>query len=310
MKPDALTLRQLRYLRALHDAGNFRRAAETCSITQPSLTQQIQNIEEALGAHLVERTRSRVALTPVGREIAARAQRILDEVQGLVDFAAGAQSGLAGTIRLGVKPTLGPYLLPHVVKLLHRQHKDLSLYVRESAPRDLERELSGGVHDVILAQLPLTSAELVSERLFREPIYLALAADDPLAREETLTPAHLKGLQILSLTPQFHLHDHIVGLCEEFGATIKRDYEGTSLDALRLMVGMGMGAAFLPALYVGSEIPARGDVVVKKLKSRSIARSIGLGWRRSAGRADAYLQIAEVIRDIARRRFKYLIVEK
>lgn len=309
MDSEALTLKQLRYLLALGEAKHYRRAAEICGISQPSLSAQIQNIEEALGVHLVERSRSGVSLTPVGREVAARARRILDEVQSLTDFTAGAQRGLVGTIRLGAKPTLGPYLLPHVVARLHRQHPDLNLYVRESAPRELEHELSRGIHDVILAQLPVGGAELITERLFREPLYLALASDHPLAKQEVLKPAQLKGLEVLSLTPQFHLHDQINELCKEFGATPLRDYEGTSLDAIRLMVGMGMGAAFLPALYAGSEITPRSEVVVKKISGKTITRSIGLVWRKSAGRATAYKQISNVMRDVISKKFKDLIVE-
>lgn len=310
MDADAVTLKQLRYLVALDEAKHYRRAAENCGISQPSLSAQIQNIEEALGVHLVERSRSGVALTPVGREVTGRARRILDEVQSLTDFTAGAQRGLIGTIRLGAKPTLGPYLLPHVVKLLHRQHPDLNLYVRESAPRELEHELARGKHDIILAQLPVSGAEFVTERLFREPLYLAIASDHELAKVDTITPSMMKGLEVLSLMPQFHLHDQINDLCQEFGATLLRDYEGTSLDALRLMVGMGMGAAFLPALYVNSEIPARGEVVVKKLKGRTITRSVGLVWRKSAGRADAYKQISDIVRDVVEKRFKDLTVER
>lgn len=309
MDADSLTLKQLRYLLALDQTKHYRRASEMCGISQPSLSAQIQNIEAVLGVHLVERSRSGVAMTPVGREVCGRARKIMDEVQSLVDFASGAQRGLIGTIRLGAKPTLGPYLLPHVVKLLHRQHPDLNLYVRESAPRELEYELASGVHDVILAQLPVGGAELVTERLFREPLYLVLASDHPLADEDVVTPSMLKGQDVLSLTPQFHLHDQISDLCADFGATLVRDYEGTSLDALRLMVGMGMGAAFLPALYVTSEIPARSEVVVKKLKGKAITRSVGLVWRKSAGRAEAYHQISEVIRDVVGKKFKDLIVE-
>ncbi|MEM8937672.1 MAG: hydrogen peroxide-inducible genes activator [Pseudomonadota bacterium] len=310
MDADAVTLKQLRYLLALHETKHYRRAAEMSGISQPSLTAQIQNIEEALGVLLVERSRSGVALTPVGREVAARARRILDEVQSLADFTAGAQRGLIGTIRLGAKPTLGPYLLPHVVKLLHKQHPDLNLYVRESAPRELEHELARGKHDVILAQLPVAGGELVTERLFREPLYLAIAADHELAGADAITPSMIKGLDVLSLTPQFHLHDQINELCKDFGANLVRDYEGTSLDALRLMVGMGMGAAFLPALYVSSEIPARGEVVVKKLKGKSITRSVGIVYRKSAGRAEAYRQMSDVIRDVVSKKFKDLTVER
>lgn len=309
MKQHPLTLKQLRYLVALDETKHYRRAAEHCSISQPSLSAQIQNIEEALGVQLVERSRSGVALTPVGREVAERARRLLDEVQGIIDFAAGAQHGLVGTIRLGAKPTLGPYLLPYVVAKLHRQHPDLRLYVREGAPRELEHELRRGVHDVILAQLPVVGSELVTQRLFREPLYLALAADHPLAEKEEIEPKDLKGLQVLSLSPQYHLHDQINAVCQEFGATVLRDYEGTSLDALRQMVGMGMGVTFLPALYVCSEIPLRSEVVVKQLRGKSITRSLGLVWRKSAGRAAAYQQIADVVREVAAKKFKDLIIE-
>lgn len=305
----AITMKQLQCLLAVEETAHFRRAAEMCGVTQPSLSVQIQNLEAALGVQLIERSRSGVALTPLGREVAVRARRISDEAQGIVDFTAGAQHGLVGTIRLGSKPTLGPYLLPHVVAALHRKHKELNLYVRESAPRDLEHELSKGLHDLVLGQLPATSADHVASLLFREPLYLTLAVDHPLASEEALTVNSLKDLDILSLSAQYHLHDQINGLCKDFGARLIRDYEGTSLDALRQMVGMGMGAAFLPALYVHSEIRARSEVVVKRLKGRSITRSIGLIWRKSAGRAETYRQIADIIRDVAGRKFKDLIVD-
>ena len=262
------------------------------------------------GVQLTERSRSGVALTPVGREVAERARRILDEVQGIIDFSAGAQHGIVGTIRLGAKPTLGPYLLPHVVASLHRLHPELRLYIREGAPRELEHELRRGVHDVILAQLPVVGSELVVQRLFREPLYLALAADHPLAAKAEIEAKDLKGLQVLSLSPQYHLHDQINAVCQEFGATVLRDYEGTSLDALRQMVGMDMGVTFLPALYVRSEISSRSEIVVKQLRGKSIARSLGLVWRKSAGRAAAYQQIADIVREVTAEKFKDLIVER
>lgn len=311
MTPDAtaLTLRQLRYLLALGETQHFRRAAERCNITQPSLSAQLQTMEEVLSVQLVERSRSGVALTPVGREVASRARGVLDDVQGIIDFAAGSQHGLLGTIRLGAKSTLGPYLLPHVVAKLHRQHPELNLYVRDGAPRELEYELIEGLHDIIIAQLPMVGSELVVERLFREPLYLALASDHPLAKETSVSPKDLQHLKILSLSPQYHLHDQIIALCKDFGATLSRDYEGTSLDALRQMVGMGMGATFLPALYVRSEIQARSEVVVKPIKGKNITRSIGLVWRKSGGRNAAYVGVADAIRDVVRTKFKDLVVD-
>lgn len=304
-----ITIKQLECLLAVEETSHFRRAAERLGLAQPSLSAQIQNLEAVLGLQLVERSRSGVALTPSGREIVKRARRIIDEVFGLSDFADSAQKSLLGTIRLGAKPTLGPYLLPHVVAELHRQHKELSLYVRECEPRELEYELARGVHDVILTQLPVTNSELVAAPLFHEPLYLALARDHPLASEDTLSVKNLRGLDVLSLNPTYHLHDQIHDLCNKFGASLMRDYEGTSLDAIRVMVGMGMGVAFLPALYVHSEISARSEVVVKKLTGRRITRLIGLVWRKSAGRASAYNAIADMIRDVSARKFKDIVPE-
>ncbi len=304
-----ITLRQLSYFVALSDTGHFRRAAERCGISQPSLSTQIQALEQALGVALVERSRSGVALTPVGRDIVARSRAILEDVQGVIDHAGIARHGLVGTIRLGAKPTLGPYLLPHVVARLHRQYPDLNLHIREGGPRDLESELSRGVHDVILAQLPISGSELVAHRLFREPLYVVLAADHPLASRETIAASALQGLRVLSLEPQYQLHEQVDDLCREFGAILERGYEGNTLDALRQMVGMGMGISFMPALYVRSEIGSRSEVVVRPLEGRTISRSVGIVWRKSAGRAEAYERIADVMRDVVRRKFKNLTLE-
>lgn len=309
MQISKLTLKQLRYLVALDNSKHFRYAAEQCGISQPSLSAQIQNLEGVLEVQLIERSRMGMSLTPVGREVCTRARRILEEVQGIFDFTAGAQQGMVGTIRLGAKTTLGPYLLPQVVANLHRNHPDLSLYVREAPPRELEHELSRGQYDVVLAQLPVTGADFVTRRLFREPLYLAVAIDHPLAEKPELATSDLSGEQVLSLNPQYHLHDQIRELCLEYGATLMRDYEGTSLDALRQMVGMGMGVTFLPALYVRSELSSRAEIVVKQFSDKTITRSIGMVWRKSAGRADAYRQLSEVVQETVTDNFPDLIRE-
>ncbi|MEM1077484.1 MAG: hydrogen peroxide-inducible genes activator [Pseudomonadota bacterium] len=304
------TLKQLQFLLAIDETAHFRRAAERVGVTQPSLSAQIQNLELALGVALVERGRGGVRLTQVGREVVTRARGILDDVQSLVDFASAARDGVVGTIRLGAKATLGPYLLPHVVGALHARHPDLRIYIREDAPRVLEQDLARGEHDVILTQLPVTGADYTTARLFREPLMLALPADHHLISRDNLRPEDLAGEQVLSLSPAYHLHDQITAICQQTGALLARDYEGTSLDALRQMVGMGMGITFLPALYVSSEIEGRGaEVVVRRLKGVRMTRSVGMVWRRRAGRDAAYLQIAEVIRDVVRKSWPELTLE-
>ena len=309
MARSKITLKQLEMLVSLSEELHFRRAAERSGVSQPSLSAQIQSLEEQLTLTLVERTRKGAQLTPAGREVVARARTVLNTVQGIVDFSAEARRGPSGTIRLGAKPTLAPYILPHVVARLHRENPDLRLYIRESTPRQLENELAHGVHDIILAQLPVSSSEFVVQRLFREPLYLALAADHPLARFEKVPPHMLKGLEVISLSPTFHLHDQIVSLCQDFGASLLRDYEGTSLDAVRQMVGMGMGATFLPALYIWSEITARSEVIVRPLDGKTVTRSVGLVWRKSAGRGETFQRIAALIRGVAQQEFANLIIE-
>lgn len=302
-----ITLRQLRYLVVLADTLNFRRAAEQCGVSQPSLSQQIKALETGLGTTLVERGPGAVALTPTGRDIAAAAVEVLDGVEGLLSLA--LRGPLAGLLRLGVKPTLGPYLMPHVVRRLHKTHPDLRLLVRESPPLDLDRELVSGVHDLILNQLPLSAAEVTTVRLFREPLMLAVAADHPLAQRESFAPEDLGGLDVLTLGPRYHLHEQVHRLCEEFGGVLRRDYEGTSLDALRQMVGMGLGVTFLPALYVLSEVRDGAEVRVLAPARRPLFRSIGLAWRERSGRSEAFTAIAETIRDVARDELPVLKLE-
>ncbi|ADM10737.1 hydrogen peroxide-inducible genes activator protein [Parvularcula bermudensis HTCC2503] len=290
---DQISLRQLRYFTALSRCRNFRKAAAECGVSQPSLSQQIKNLEERLGQSLVERSSSAVILTPLGREVAAAAVELLDRVRALEALA--DRGPLTGVLRLGVKPTLGPYLLPQVIRHLHKSYPDLGLVVQEALPLNLERELIEGGHDLALLQLPVSSPDLSTMRLFREPVFLAVAADHPLARKKTFGPPDLQGVDVLTLSPRHHLHDQVMRLCEESGARLRRDYEGTSLDALRQMAGMGLGATFLPALYVQSEIRRDADVRILKPARRPMFRSIALAWRKGAGLDAAVNAIAEGI---------------
>jgi LysR family hydrogen peroxide-inducible transcriptional activator len=261
---------------------------------------QIGNLEELLGLRLVERGRGPVTLTPEGREVVARASRILHEVRGIMDLTAALQTGLTGTIRLGTTPTIGPYLMPFVVERLHAKYPDLRLYIREVAPRDLRGELLAGSLDVILTQLPEGGADLTTQRLFREPLLLALPDDHALAAKSEVTEADLLDLNVLSLGPDYAMHAQIAALCQQHGGIIARDYEGTSLDAIRQMVGMGMGVALLPRLYAWSEIDSRSsNVTVRPFRRSSVTRSIGLVWRRAAN-AGMFERLSDVIRNAAR----------
>ncbi|MEO9874821.1 MAG: hydrogen peroxide-inducible genes activator [Anderseniella sp.] len=302
------SIRQLQYLVTLSEELHFRRAAERVNVTQPTLSMQIQQLEKRLKVSLVERGSGSVTLTPLGREVAERARRVLAEVKDIVDLATSSQHGLHGTVRLGVAPTLGPYLLPHIVPELHASHPDLRLYVREDKPGELQAQLQSGTFDLIISPLPINQADLEVERMFREPLLIVAAHDHPLARKKKIAPDDLKGVNILTIEKGHHLHEQVRRICDEFGAIPMRDYEGTSLDTLRLMVGMGVGVAFLPALYVRSEIGNREEVATLAVQTPSLHRQVGIAWRKRSVHADKFSEVAELIRKTASHKLREVTV--
>lgn len=293
------TLRQLEYLVALADLGHFGRAAQSCHVSQPSLSQQLRALEQRLGVVLVERSQAIVELTPIGREIAARARAVLVAVQDIRELAHRAEEGIAGTIRLGVTPTLGPYIMSTVISALHRAEPDLRLYIREGIPDEQVLELARGQLDMMLSPLPIAGDNLEIEPLFREPLWLVSAPDHPLARIDKIDKVDLKGAELLSLDSRHHLHRQVAGFCMEFGMLLLRDYEGTSLDSLRQMAGSGLALTILPDLYIRSEVGGTAGVKILQVDGWQPSRSIAAAWRQSAGYADAYRRIAECVRAAA-----------
>lgn len=293
---DQLSFRQVRYFQAIAEAGSFRRAAERLGVTQPTLTVQIAGLESLLGVTLFERQRSGVIMTPAARELLPLARRIAEEVKGFADQARGVSGDT--TYRLGVTPTLGPYLLPRVLPKLHQQFETLRLYVREGIPAQLSADLKSAVHDVVLTSLPLSGDELEIEPLFRETLKLALPLEHPLAGKETISREDLAGEAVLTIDEQHLYHRQVRGLCESLGATVNRDYEGTSLDTLRQMVVMGMGITFLPALYVASEIGESDTLRVADVQGVSMTRDHVLAWRRRSPARLFFRQLALSVRGI------------
>ncbi|MGI9478346.1 MAG: hydrogen peroxide-inducible genes activator [Hyphomicrobiaceae bacterium] len=299
------SLRQLEYLLAVDDQRHFRRAAAKVGVSQPTLSAQLGTLEQTLGTQLVERSRSRVLLTPIGREIADIAKRIIRDVQEIRDVATHKLGEPGGTIRLGLPPTIGPYLLPRVVPRIHRAYPDLKLYVREDVPRNLPDGLDEGKYDVIIMPLPVRADNLDSVSLFREPLYLVVPADSDLSAREQIERKELKHRSILTLESGHHLREQVEGLCDEFGAELLTDYEGTSLDTVRQMVGMGMGLSFLPGLYVHSALSRDASVKPIELKGRALYRTIGLLWRDTSARKPEFEQLAQHIRDTVKKSFSH-----
>ena len=293
---ERLTFKQIRYFQAIAEAGSFRRAADRLGVKQPTLTVQIAALEATLATTLFERHRSGVVLTPAARELLPRARRIAEEMKGFTDQALGVSG--QSTYRLGVTPTLGPYLLPRVLPAVHQRFEDLRLYVREAIPAQLASDLKSAAHDVVLTTLPLQGDELEVIPLFRESLKLALPLEHPLASKGVVSGEDLVGEAVLTIDEQHLYHRQVSALCESLGATVNRDYEGTSLDTLRQMVVMGMGITVLPSLYVASEIGESDTLRITDVKGVNMSRDHALAWRRRSPARVFFRQLAEAMKAI------------
>ncbi|MEL7465462.1 MAG: LysR substrate-binding domain-containing protein [Pseudomonadota bacterium] len=295
------TLQQIRYLVALADHLHFRRAAEECGVTQPTLSAQLKELEGRLGVTLVERNRARVILTEIGRKVSDRGRGVLREVEEMRAMARAEQAPLSAVMRVGVVQTLGPYLLPLIVPDLHANHPKLGLYVREGIADALVRSLDDGALDVLFFPLPLARAEFETLSLFREPIHVVIPQDHRLAEADQIDPATLRGETILSLEPGHRLNEQVRLISETYGAELSHDFEGTSLDTLRQMVATGMGVSLMPALYVKSEVAHQDIVVARPFRGAPPSRTIGMVWRRSSARAEEFRLLAGEIRQTLKR---------
>lgn len=300
------SVRQLEYLVAIAEHRNFRRAAERCNTTQPTLSEQLKVLEERLGAQLVERARAGAMLTPIGAQVAEVAKRIIKDLDEIRTLSSVGDQTMKGVLRVGIPSTIGPYLLPVVVPTLHKRFPDLKLFVREELPETLPRTLADGGYDMIVSLLPMRGEELHCVDLFREPLYLTVAEDHPLAKKKHVQKSDLSGQDMLTLGPGHQLHDVVVALCEEFGANIRLDYEGTSLDMVREMVLTGLGVTFMPGLYVRRELARDPNFKILQIQGRSIYRNVGLGWRKSSGRTKQFEDIARLIREVVKTQFSDL----
>ena len=289
------TLRQLEYLVAVADLNNFGRAAQACNVSQPTLSQQLHALEARLGVVLIERHSSGAQLTPIGREITVRARRLVAEVRDIRDLARRAGEHLVGTVRLGVTPTLGPYLMPPIVAALHREQPDLRLHIRDGIPQEQALELSRGDLDMLLSPLPIDGVDLEVAPLFDERLLLVAASDHALAAQQTLHIDDLAGLQVLCLDRRHHLHRQVSEICSGFGMELLRDYEGTSLDSIHQMAVSGVGLAVLPELYIRSDVLGREGSVVLEVEGWDFTRTIAAAWRTGAAYSDAFRFIAERI---------------
>ncbi|KZX89875.1 hyaluronan synthase, partial [Erythrobacter sp. HI0019] len=253
-----------------------------------------------LGLKLFERVPKGMQLTPAGRDLLSAARNVQNAVRDFDDAADRAAERFVGSIRFGVTPTLGPYLMPSVIKTLHRRYPGLRLYIREGIPDQQHAELAAGELDMVLSPLPIAGRGLAIEPLFREPLRIVVPPDDPLNERPRLAAADFAGRTFLTLDHRHHYHRQLETICGHLGATVLADYEGTSLDAVQQMVGSGVGLAILPELYIRSDAGGLDVVRIAEPEGWQEYRSVGVAWRSSAAFAELYTEIGETIAEEAR----------
>jgi len=301
MSAEIPTLKQLEYFVCIAELKTFRGAAERLGVSQPTLSSQMYVLEQCLDVILLERSRKGAVLTPAGRDLLVNARDVLESMNGLINQAGMIRNGPGGTFRIGVSPTVGPYLLPHILPELHREYAALKLYVREEMPKTLELDLLEGRLDLVLIPLPFSGSKFTTDILFSEPLQLVLPKEHKLSKLSVIKTLHIRKQNILTLEERYSHYQQIQKTCEELGANILRDYEGTSLDALRQMVGMGMGMAFLPALYIHSEIHSPESLVVANVQKLKLSRTHVLAWRTNSPNRGFYRELAKTIRRLVKK---------
>lgn len=293
-----LSLNQIRYFVTVAKQLNFRRAAQILGISQPTLTSQINALENTLQLTLFERSRSGTLLSAQGQSLLEFAESVLKSTLQFSEMAQALADGETTTYRLGIPPTLGPYLLPHILPEIHKQRPGLKFYVREAAPKQLQQGLLAGEYDIILSPMSNRDSQIQVQPLFLEPLKFVLPADHPMSGREFIQPEEIQGQKILTLEDRHHFHYQVQEICAQLGANIDRDYEGTSLDTLRQMVVMGMGMAFLPGLYVHSELHHPEALHVCELADMPVVRQHMLAWRNTSPARATFRELSSLMRNV------------
>lgn len=276
-----MNLRDLRYLVALAEHKHFGRAADASFVSQPTLSTQIKKLEDELDVALVERTPRKILLTEVGREIATRARHVLDEVEQIKAIARRTKDPESGTLRLGIFPTLGPYLLPHVIPGLRDRFPRLELLLIEEKTETLLQRLREGRLDTALLALPLHDDQLHAETLFDEPFLLAVPTQHRLAKRRSLDIDDLESESLLLLEDGHCLRDQALDVCQLAGASERDGFRATSLETLRQMVAANVGITLLPQLAVLPPVVQSDAIHLLNFRGTPPNRRIALVWRKS-----------------------------
>lgn len=293
---DRFTLRQLRYFEALARLGHFGRAAEACAISQPALSVQIKDLEEALGIALFERGPRKVQLTSFGGEFLGRVRSILSSVDELEDLARASQAGFVGRLRLGIIPTIAPYLLPTLLRQVSQHFAKLDVHIRETITPRLIDELNNSKLDAAVVALPVSVPSLVEVPLFSEAMMLVRPSEA--AHRPVPGPDELIGERLLLLEEGHCFRDQALSFCNVTSGRPRDGLDGTSLSTLVQMVSAGIGVTLIPEMAAPVETGS-ANVSVSRFPDPQPQRSVGMIWRKSSPLGDQLHSLAGVVQDAA-----------
>lgn len=293
------TLRQLQYLTAVIEEKHFGHAAEKCFVTQSTLSAGIQDLEQLLEVSLLERTNRKVLPTPIGEEIASRAQQILSLSEDLVDLAQSEKNPLSGRIQVGIIPTISPFLLPKVLPTVRKELPDLEIVLIEDQSERLLDQLESGSIDVAVMAFPFNIRGLTHRIFAREPFWVALPKQHRLAKRKSLKAAELPTNELLLLSEGHCMREHALSACQLPASAQRKSVQATSLYTLIEMVASGLGITLIPDMAIASDMVSHSDICLVPLenKDNQAIREIGLVWRPSFRRTGTLEQLAQTISD-------------
>lgn len=298
-----MTLTELRYLVALSETGHFRKAAEQCNVSQPTLSIAIKKLEEELGISLFERARHKVATTPVGERIVEQARTVLREARNLRLLAEQGKDPLGTMLSVGAIYTVGPYLFPRLVSRLQQLAPKMPLFIEENYTASLRRKLTGGELDAIFVALPFTETDIVTRPLFDEPFVVLLPHNHELAKQSHIDTGALAAHQVLLMGEGHCFRDQVLEACPGLQIAIRENsaqgravVEGSSLETLKHMVASGLGITVLPQSAAKEATYGERSLAVRPFIDPAPTRSIALAWRASYPRPEAIDILIDALR--------------
>lgn len=299
-----MTLTELRYLVALSETGHFRRAAQQCNVSQPTLSIAIKKLEGELGIDLFERTRHNISPTPTGERIIEQARTILRETHKLQNLADSGKDPLGSVLSVGAIYTVGPYLFPRLVTTLQKLAPQMPLFIEESYTADLRGKLTGGELDAIFVALPFTETDVVTREVYDEPFVVMLPEHHPLAADQTVDPAALAAHRVLLMGEGHCFRDQVLEACPGLQQAISDSHargqavvEGSSLETLKHMVASGLGITVLPQSAADVATYGEQTLAIRPFRKPAPVRTIALAWRVSFPRHQAIDILSQALRE-------------